>query len=81
MNKYAGRARIGAIAILAAAALAIIGLHRFSGRAYSADPTGTFFVTDVCSEAVTAYSAASNGDVSPLAPVPTGLSSTQYCGH
>ncbi len=75
MNKYAGRARIGAIAILAAAAFAIIGLHRFSGRAYSSDPAGTLFVTDLCSEAVTAYSPASNGDVSPMIPVPTGLSS------
>jgi len=75
MKKYAGKARIGAIAILGAAAFAIFGLHRFSGRAYSADPIGTIFVTDACSEAVTAYSPASNGDVSPLTPVPTGLSS------
>ncbi len=75
MNRYAGKARIGAIAILGAAAFAIIGLHRFSGRAYSADPIGTIFVTDACSQAVTAYSPASNGDVSPLAAVPTGLSS------
>ena len=74
MNRYAGKARIGVIAILGAAALAIAGLHRFSGRAYSADPTPTIFVTDGCSEAVTAYAAASNGDVSPLTPVPTGLS-------
>jgi len=74
MNRFAGTARIGVIAILGAVALAIIGLHRFSGRAYSADPTPTLFVTDSCSEAVTAYAAASNGDVSPLAPVPTGLS-------
>ncbi|MGA7618510.1 NHL repeat-containing protein [Candidatus Binatus sp.] len=75
MNKYAGKARIGAIAILGAAALAIIGLHRFSGRAYSADPAGTLFVTDLCSEAVTAYPPASTGDISPMTPVPTGLSS------
>ena len=68
MKKYAGKARIGVIAILGAAALAIVGLHRFSGRAYSADPTPTLLVTDGCSDAVTAYSAASNGDVSPLAP-------------
>ncbi len=74
MKRYAGKARIGVIAILGAAALAIVGLHRFSGRAYSADPTPTLLVTDGCSEAVTAYSAPSNGDVSPLAPVPTGLS-------
>ena len=74
MNRYAGKARIGVIAILGAAALAIAGLHRFSGRAYSADPTPTLFVTDYCSEAVTAYPAAGNGDVSPLAPAPTGLS-------
>src|SRR5208283_5702671 len=74
MNKYAGKAPIGVIAILGAAALAIVGLNRFSGRAYSADPTPSLFVTDDCSDAVTAYSTASNGDVSPLAPAPTGLS-------
>jgi sugar lactone lactonase YvrE len=74
MNRYAGKARIGVIAILGVAALAIVGLHRFSGRAFSADPTPTIFVTDSCSEAVTAYPAASNGDVSPAAPAPTGLS-------
>ena len=72
MNRYAGKARIGVIAILGVAALAIVGLHRFSGRAYSADPTPTMFVTDSCSEAVTAYPAATNGDVSPAAPAPTG---------
>jgi sugar lactone lactonase YvrE/cell division septation protein DedD len=78
MNKYAGKVRIGVIAILCAVAFAIAGLHRSSGRAYSAGPTPTFLVTDVCSSAVTAYSAASNGDVSPLAPVPTGLSAPQF---
>jgi hypothetical protein len=74
MNSYAGKVRIGAIAIFCAVALAIVGLHRLSGRAYSADPTPTLFVTDDCSDAVTAYAAASSGDVPPLAPVPTGLS-------
>lgn len=38
----------------------------------------TLFVTDRCSYAVTAYSAGSNGDVSPLAPAPTGLSIPQF---
>ncbi len=56
----------------------MVGLHRSSGRAYSADPTPTLFVTDACTDAVTAYSAASNGDVSPLAPVPTGLSQPEF---
>jgi len=79
MNKYAGKARIGVIAILGAAALAIVGLHRSSGRAYSATSTPTpagptLFVTDRCSDAVTAYPATSNGDASPLAPAPPGLS-------
>ena len=78
MNKYAGKVRIGVIAIFCAVAFAIVGLHRSSGRAYSASPTPTLLVTDVCSYAVTAYSAASNGDVSPLAPAPTGLSAPQF---
>src|ERR1039458_4439575 len=78
MNKYAGKVRIGVIAIFCGLAFAIVGLHRSSGRAYSADPTPTLLVSDVCSSAVTAYSAASNGDVSPLAPVPTGLSAPQF---
>ena len=78
MTKYAGKARIGLVAILGVAALAILGIDRFSDRAYSAGPTSTVFVTDVCSDAVTAYSAASNGDVSPLVPAPTGLSNPQF---
>jgi sugar lactone lactonase YvrE len=78
MNKYAGKVRIGVIAIFCGLAFAIVGLHRSSGRAYSGDPTPTLLVSDVCSYAVTAYSAASNGDVSPLAPVPTGLSAPQF---
>ena len=78
MNKYAGKVRIGVIAIFCAVALAIVGLHRSSGRAYSAGPTPTLLVTDVCSYAVTAYSAAISGDVSPLTPAPTGLSGPQF---
>ena len=74
MNRYAGKVRLGVIAIFCAAALAIVGLHRSAGRAYSADPTPTLFVTDNCSNAVTAYPAASNGDAPPLAPA-TGLTS------
>jgi hypothetical protein len=77
LNKYAGKARIGVVAAVGAAAIAIVGLHRFSGRAYSAGPTGTLFVTDDCSDAVTAYSAASNGDVPPLA-TGTGLSGVEF---
>jgi sugar lactone lactonase YvrE len=78
MNRYAGKVRIGVIAIFCAVALAIVGLHRSSGRAYSGVPTPTLLVSDVDSYAVTAYSAASNGDVSPLPPVPTGLSEPQF---
>ncbi len=73
-----GKIRIGVIAIFFAAALAIVGLHRFSDRADSADPTPTVLVTDGCSEAVTAYPAATNGDVSPLAPAPTGLAEPEF---
>jgi len=73
-----GKARIGVIAIYCAAAFAIFGLHRSSGRAHSAGSTPTLFVTDGCSKAVTAYPAASNGDISPLAPAPTGLAQPQY---
>ncbi|MGA7618493.1 NHL repeat-containing protein [Candidatus Binatus sp.] len=70
-----GKARIGAIAIFCAVALAMVGLHRFSGRAYSQSlpPIPPLFVADACTDAVTAYPAASNGDIAPLAPVPTGL--------
>jgi len=78
MNRYAGKARIGVIASLAVAALAIVGLHRSSGRAYSQPPTPVLFVTDKCSQAVTAYPITSNGDVPPLAPAPTGLSEPQF---
>ena len=74
MNRYAGKVRIGVIAIFCAAALAIAGLHGSPGRAQATPtptptPAGpTLFVTDTCTDAVTAYPAASNGDVSPLAP-------------
>jgi len=78
MNKYPRKVRIGVLSIFCAVAFAIVGLHRSSDRAYSADPTPTLLGSDVCSYAVTAYSAASNGDVSPLAPVPTGLSAPQF---
>ena len=78
VNWYAGKARIGVIASLAVAAMAIVGLHRSSGRAYSQTPTPALFVTDKCSHAVTAYPTTSNGDVAPLAPAPTGLSEPQF---
>ncbi|MGB8412352.1 MAG: choice-of-anchor D domain-containing protein [Candidatus Binatus sp.] len=77
MNKHAGKARIGVIAFVAAAAFAIVGLHGSSGRA---DPTPTpaplLYVTDGQTNAVTAYPAASNGDLSPIATI-TGLRSPQ----
>ncbi|MGB0061537.1 NHL repeat-containing protein [Candidatus Binatus sp.] len=78
MKLSTGGVRLGVIAIFCAAALPMAGLYRFSGRAYSADLNPALFVTDRCSYAVTAYSAASNGDVSPLAPAPTGLSIPEF---
>jgi len=66
-----GKIRIGVIALFAVAAFAIVGL-RPSGRAYSATPSPTLFVTNAGTDAVTAYPGASNGDVSPLA-ASTGL--------
>jgi len=87
MERYAGKVRIGIVAILCAAAFAIAGLHRFSGRAYSQPPGPTLLVTDSpisilgspgITAAVTAYSAASNGDVAPQAPAPTGLAFPQF---
>ncbi len=69
-----GKIRIGAIASLGVVAFALSAFSVFSvaRRAHSAEPTPTLLVTDGCTDAVTAYSAASNGDVSPLAPA-TGL--------
>ncbi len=78
MNRYAGKARIGVMAILGVAAVAIVGLQRFSGSAYSQLPTPALLVTDKCGHAVTAYPITSNGDVSPLAPAPTGLSEPEF---
>ncbi len=78
MSTYAGKARIGVMAILGVAALAIVGLQRFSGSAYSQMPTPALLVTDKCGHAVTAYPITSNGDVAPLAPSPTGLSEPQF---
>ncbi len=74
--------RSGKIAILGGVALALSGFILFSvsgaaPRAYSATPTPKILVTDRCTAAVTAYPAASNGDVSPLAPAPTGLALPQ----
>lgn len=78
MKVSTGGVRLGAIAMFWVAALPIACLSGFSGRAYSAELGPALFVTDRCSYAVTAYSAASNGDVSPLTPAPTGLSIPQF---
>ncbi len=69
-----GKIRIEGIASLGviAFALSVFIVFSVAPRAYSAEPAPTLFVTDGCTRAVTAYSAASNGDVSPLAPA-TGL--------
>src|SRR5271156_4441582 len=71
------------MAILSMVGLAIAGLYRSSGRADSATLSPalagqTLFLTDDDSDAVTAYAVASNGDVSPTAPAPTGLSEPQF---
>jgi sugar lactone lactonase YvrE len=83
MNNYPGKARIGLIAILSMAALAMVGFYRSSGSASGATPKPalsdpTFFVTDDDSDAVTAYTSATNGDVAPQSPAPTGLSEPQF---
>src|ERR1700689_4315449 len=83
MNNYPGKARIGLIAILSMAALAMVGFYRSSDSASGATPKSalsdpTFFVTDDDSDAVTAYTSATNGDVAPQSPAPTGLSEPQF---
>ncbi len=74
MKDPGGKVRIGVIAILSVTAFAMLGVYRPSRPAYSVESAPFLFVTDGCSSAVTAYPAGSNGDVSPLSPVPTGLS-------
>src|SRR5208282_5064652 len=82
MNKHAGKARIGVMALLAAAAFAIVGLHSSSGHANpTPTPTPTpagplLCVTDGYTNALTAYPAASAGNAAPIATI-TGLSSPQ----
>src|ERR1700735_191850 len=83
MNNRAGKARIGLIAILGMTALARGALYRSSGHAHSATHSPplagqALFLTDDLSHAVTAYPVASNGDVSPTPPEPTGLSQPQF---
>src|SRR5580658_618632 len=83
MKNHTGKARIGLIAILSIAALAMAGIYRSSDRANSATQSPALagqalFLTDDDSDAVTAYAIASNGDVSPTAPAPTGLSEPQF---
>jgi hypothetical protein len=73
-----GKVRLGVIAILALAAFVIISLYRSANRAYGTEATPTLFATDNCSDAVTAYPATSNSDVSPLAPAPTGPGDPQF---
>ena len=83
MKNRAGKARIGVIAILSIAALAMAGIYRSSDRADSATQSPALasqalFLTDDDSDAVTTYAVASNGDVSPTTPAPTGLSQPQF---
>ena len=69
------KAQLGVTALmLSVAALAMLGFHHFSARAYGSDPTPTLFVTDGCTDAVLAYPASSNGNIAPLEPS-TGLAS------
>ena len=44
----------------------------------TATPAPALFVTDNCSQGVMAFPAATYGDISPLAPAPTGLSKPQF---
>ena len=83
MKNRAGKARIGLISILSIAAVAMAGIYRSSDPADSATQSPALasqalFLTDDDSDAVTAYPVASNGDVSPTAPAPTGLSEPQF---
>ena len=83
MKNRAGKVRIGVIAILSIAAFAMAGIYRSSDRADSATNSPALagqalFLTDDDSDAVTTYALASNGDVSPTAPAPTGLSEPQF---
>jgi len=71
-----GKVRFGIVALMAVAAFAtvtIVGFHRSAGRAYGTNPGPTLFAVDGATWAVTAYDAASNGDVSPLSPSPVNL--------
>src|SRR5271169_5661146 len=70
--------RLSAVALLGAIAVVTAGLLRFTDRAYGSNPIPTFFVTDSCTQAVTAYSAASNGDVAPLTPAPSALGQPRF---
>ena len=73
-----GKVRFGVVALLAVAVFVMVGLYRSSDRAYSGDPSPTLFVTDTCTQAVTAYPVTSNGDVAPLSPAPSGLGQPQF---
>src|SRR5271154_6159955 len=77
MKAAVGKVRVATIAAVAMTMLAVVGLHRFSGRAYSADPTPTLFVTDGCAQGVLAYPASGSGDIPPLA-AGTGLGSPRF---
>lgn len=69
MKSSWGTLRVCIVVALSVAAFAMVGLHRSSGRAYGGGALApTLFVTNSCSNAVTAYSAASNGDVGPKVP-------------
>ena len=74
MTSSRGKVRLGVIALLSVVAFAMVGLHRFPERAYGGGMTPTVFVTDSCTNAVTAYAVASAEDISQLAPLPAGLS-------
>jgi hypothetical protein len=81
MNKSSGKARIGVIVMLAAAAFVLAGLHSSLGRADptptpTPSPTPLLYVTDGYTNAVTAYPAAGAGDIAPNATI-TGLNSPQ----
>jgi hypothetical protein len=72
--KRTGRKTRTAIVMIFLVIALLLGSDRRANRAFSADSPGTIFVTDLCSDAVTAYPANADGDVAPLPPAPTGLS-------
>jgi hypothetical protein len=75
--KRTGRKKRTAILMVFLVTALLLASDRHANRALSADSPGTIYVTDYCSDAVTAYPADADGDVAPLPPAPTGLAEPQ----